>query len=79
MNKLEERQNYTNEKFEDIKHFDENGTEYWEARELMRILEYNKWENFEKVINKAKEACENSNMSVLEHFPDIRKLSNKTK
>ena len=41
----------------------------------MKMLEYNKWENFEKVINKAKEACENSNMSVFEHFPDVGKLS----
>ena len=41
----------------------------------MSILEYNKWENFEKVINKAKDACENSGVSVFEHFPDVRKLS----
>ena len=61
--------------FEDIKHVDENGVEFWYARELMTILEYNKWENFEKVINKAKEACENSGISVFEHFPDVRKLS----
>ena len=61
--------------FEDIKHIDENGVEFWYARELMKILEYNKWENFEKVINKAKDACENSGISVFEHFPDVRKLS----
>ena len=41
----------------------------------MKMLEYNKWENFEKVINKAKDSCKNSNISVVEHFPDIRKLS----
>jgi len=41
----------------------------------MKMLEYNKWENFEKVINKAKNSCKNSNISVVEHFPDIRKLS----
>ena len=75
MNKLEKNQNCNHKTFEDIKHIDENGTEYWEARELMKMLEYNKWENFEKVINKAKEACENSNISVIEHFPDVRKLS----
>ena len=61
--------------FEDIKHIDENGVEFWYARELMKILEYNKWENFEKVINKAKDACKNSGISVFEHFPDVRKLS----
>ena len=61
--------------FEDIKHVDENGVEFWYARELMKILEYTKWENFEKVINKAKDACKNSGISVFEHFPDVRKLS----
>ena len=65
----------SNQNFENIKHIDENGTEFWYAREMMKMLEYNKWENFEKVINKAKEACENSNISVNEHFPDVRKLS----
>ena len=64
-----------NKSFEEIKHIDENGVEFWYARELMTILEYNKWENFEKVINKAKDACENSGISVFEHFPDVRKLS----
>ena len=39
----------------------------------MTILEYNKWENFEKVINKAKDACKNSGITVIDHFPDIRK------
>ena len=39
-----------NKTFEDIKHIDENGIEFWYARELMKVLEYNKWENFEKVI-----------------------------
>ena len=64
-----------NKSFEDIKHIDENGVEFWYARELMKILEYNKWENFEKVINKAKDACENSGISVFEQFPDVRKLA----
>ncbi|MBR3003425.1 MAG: DNA damage-inducible protein D [Clostridia bacterium] len=63
----------SNKSFEDIKHIDENGVEFWYARELMTILEYNKWENFEKVINKAKDACENSGITVFEHFPDVRK------
>ena len=75
MNKLEKNNTYDNQTFENIKRIDEYGIEYWEARELMKILEYNKWENFEKVINKAKEACKNSNISVIEHFPDVRKLS----
>ena len=64
-----------NQTFEEIKHIDENGVEYWYARELQKILEYNKWENFEKVVEKAKITCKNTGISVFEHFPDIRKLS----
>lgn len=63
----------TEKDFESIKHTDENGVEFWYARELMITLEYSKWENFIKVINKAKQSCKNSNISVFEHFPDIRK------
>ena len=74
MQQLEKTSNYTNETFESIKHVDETGAEYWYARELQKILEYNKWENFEKVIRKAKQSCENSNISNLDHFLDVRKM-----
>ena len=74
MNELEKNQNYTNETFEDIKHIDENGIEFWYARELMHILQYSNWQNFEKIINKAKISCENSNINVLDHFTDINKM-----
>ena len=60
--------------FESIKHVDENGCEYWEARELMLALEYNKWENFHKVIKSAMIACENSEAIVYDHFPEVRKM-----
>ena len=40
--------------FEDIKHIDENGIEFWYAREIMEVLQYSKWQNFEKIIDKAK-------------------------
>ena len=63
-----------NQTFEDIKHIDENNMEFWFARELQKVLEYNKWENFEKVIAKAKIACENTGISVIDHFPDVRKM-----
>ena len=66
--------NKTEKDFESIKHIDENGVEFWYARELMIVLEYSKWENFIKVINKAKQSCENSNINVFEHFPDVRKV-----
>ena len=64
-----------NKSFEDIKHIDENGIEFWYARELMTILQYSNWQNFEKIINKAKISCENSGISVFEHFIDVNKLS----
>ena len=47
-----------NKTFEDIKHIDENGTEFWYARELMPILQYSNWQNFEKIIDKAKTVTE---------------------
>ena len=62
-----------NKKIENIKHIDENGIEYWNARELMIILEYKQWRRFENVINKAKETCKNSDISVIEHFANIGK------
>ena len=65
----------TNKSFEDIKHIDENGIEFWYARELMPILQYSNWQNFEKIIDKAKISCENSGISVFEHFIDVNKLS----
>ena len=73
--KLKRNENYTKETFEDIKHIDENGTEFWYARELMNILQYSNWQNFEKIIDKAKISCKNSGINVFEHFIDINKLS----
>ena len=64
-----------NKSFEEIKHIDENGVEFWYARELMIILEYKQWRRFESVINKAKESCKNSDISVIEHFANVGKLS----
>ena len=66
---------YNETVFEDIKHIDEYGNEYWLARELMKALEYSKWSNFVSVIKKAKSACELSKKIVYEHFTDAGKLS----
>jgi DNA-damage-inducible protein D len=49
------------------------GIECWSARELQDLLGYSKWENFEKVIQRAKDACTNAGEEVKYHFPDIRK------
>ena len=50
------------------------GVECWSARELQDLLGYTKWENFEKVIQKAKDACKNAGEEVVYHFPDVRKM-----
>ena len=73
MNRLEKNENHNNKTFEDIKHIDENGIEFWYARELMPVLQYTKWQNFEKLIDKAKISCKNSDISVFEHFTDVSK------
>ncbi len=75
MNDLEKNSNYSNQTFESIKHIDEDGIEFWYARELQVVLDYKEWRKFENVIKKAKESCKNSNISVFEHFVDVDKLS----
>lgn len=54
--------------FESIKKIDENGIEYWKARELLPILGYGKWEKAEEVIARAARACMNSGQDVDNHF-----------
>ena len=66
--------NKTEKDFESIKHTDENGVEFWYARELMKTLEYSKWGNFKNVINKAKEACKGSDIKEEEHFADVGRV-----
>ncbi|MBP5790459.1 MAG: DNA damage-inducible protein D [Neisseriaceae bacterium] len=60
--------------FENIKHIDENGQEYWLARELQPVLEYAQWRRFEEAIERAKIACQNSNHKVSDHFADLGKM-----
>ena len=60
--------------FEDIKHIDENGLEYWYARELQLVLDYKEWRKFENVIKKAVKSCENSNINALNHFVGADKM-----
>ena len=60
--------------FEEIKKIREDGTEYWNSRELSEVLQYKKWENFSKVIDRAKLACQNSGRNIDDDFPEVRKI-----
>jgi DNA-damage-inducible protein D len=61
-------------KFEEHSFTTEEGVEFWFARDLQQLLGYAKWENFTKVITKAKIACEVSGNDISDHFPVIRKM-----
>ena len=69
-----EIQKYQEKIFEDIKHINEFGEEYWEARELMKVLGYRQWRNFNQVIDKAKISCSLSKMNIKSHFADVSKI-----
>lgn len=60
-------------RFDEIRH-EENGVEFWYARELMHLLDYSKWQNFENVLLKAKVACANNGIVVEDHFADASKM-----
>ena len=73
MNELE---NVNETIFESIKHIDENGNEYWYARELQKVLEYKRWDKFCNVVESAQVACNVSNNDVLDHFSQVGKMIN---
>lgn len=60
--------------FEQIKKFDKNGNEFWYARQLAKILNYNDFGNFENVIKKAKQACVNSGFKLKDHIGDVTEM-----
>ena len=60
-------------RFDDIRH-EQNDVEFWYARELMELLDYVQWRNFEKTIEKAKISCENNGIAVSDHFVDVSKM-----
>ena len=72
MNELKE---CTEKIFEDIKHIDEYGNEYWLARELQVALEYKRWDNFHKAIKQAIISCKNSDVDIYGQFLEVGKLS----
>ena len=65
---------YSEEIFENIKHVNEYGQEFWYARDLQRVLTYSQWRYFLEVIFKAMDACEASGNKVDDHFAEVRKL-----
>ena len=63
------------EQFDFIIHRDENvNIEFWYARELMPLLGYERWENFNKAISRAMESCETSDIKVSDHFREVKKM-----
>lgn len=65
---------YSEATFENIKHINEYGQEFWYARELQQALEYTEWRNFSAVVEKAKAACSASGNEVDDHFVDVNKM-----
>ena len=79
---MNEISNYNENVFENIKHVDENGNEYWYARELQTMLGYKEWRLFSAVIEKAQIACSQSNNQINSNFgvyPKIVKTGVSTK
>ena len=72
---MNELKKYTEKMFEDIKHIDEEGKEYWLARELQVALEYKRWDNFHKAIKQAMISCKNSDVDICGQFLETGKLS----
>ena len=62
--------------FESIKHVDDDGNEYWYARELQKVLEYTEWRKFVGVIKKAINSCKTSNYVASDHFVGTDKMIN---
>ena len=60
--------------FESIKHVDDDGNEYWYARELQQILGYKEWRYFSAVIEKAQIACSQSNNNINYNFGVYTKI-----
>lgn len=67
---------YSQQTFENIKHTDENGAEFWYARELQKVLEYTEYGKFLPVIRKAIEACRKTGFDEGNHFAHVSEMVN---
>ena len=56
--------------------YEQDGVEYWLARELQKLFEYTKWRNFYNAVGKTKENCKTNGEAVFDHFVDINKMIN---
>ena len=71
MNEIKE---YTNKIFENIKHIDEMGNEYWLARELQVVFKYTQWRRFNETVERAIISCNNSDINAFDHFANVGKI-----
>ena len=62
------------EQFDVVLQTTEEKIEFWYARDLMKLLGYNRWENFEKAIKRAMESCETAKIEVTDHFREVTKM-----
>ena len=69
--KLSNLKKYSDQTFNQIKHFTDDGIEFWFARELSLVLDYKRWDKFKNVIEKAKESCKNSGFEIEDHFSHV--------
>lgn len=74
--KNEEMVTYSEQTFESIKHYTDDGQEFWYARELSKVLQYADWRNFQNAIFKAMEACQNSGNDIEDHFGETTNMIN---
>lgn len=60
--------------FEELVQHDEDGNEFWLARDLQGLLGYARWENFARVIERATQSCVAAGYDAADHFLDVRKM-----
>lgn len=62
------------QQFDKVIHNIDDDIEFWYARELMQLLGYGRWENFDKTVARAMESCDTSGITVSDHFREVKKM-----